>query len=70
VRQTAHGLLELLVTSLARMDESVKEEAAGVNHALSVIENLTDVRPAVRPRPRRAVFAARLFSAACAPGLH
>ena len=38
-----HSALELLVQALGRFDEANEDEAAGVNKALSTIENLAEV---------------------------
>ena len=39
-----HSALELLVQALSRFDEANEDEAAGVNKALSTIENMAEVR--------------------------
>lgn len=39
--------LELLVQNLSRMDETDSDEAAAVFNTLSIIENMTEVKPAV-----------------------
>lgn len=38
-------VIALLVQNLDRLDENVKEEADGVHNTLSIIENLTELRP-------------------------
>lgn len=40
-------VVALLVQNLDRLDESVKEEADGVHNTLSIIENLTELRPEI-----------------------
>ena len=42
-----NNALELLVQNLSRMDETDGDEAAAVFHTLSIIENMTEVKPAV-----------------------
>ncbi|KAJ8961221.1 hypothetical protein NQ318_008904 [Aromia moschata] len=42
-----HQVIALLVQNLERLDESVKEEADGVHNTLSIIENLTELRPEI-----------------------
>jgi beta-catenin-like protein 1 len=39
--------LELLVKNLERLDEADEEDAQGVHHTMNIIENLTEVRPAI-----------------------
>ncbi|XP_019870547.2 beta-catenin-like protein 1 [Aethina tumida] len=39
-----HQIVALLVQNLDRLDETVKEEAAGVHNTLSIIENLIELR--------------------------
>ncbi|KAF5275670.1 hypothetical protein FQA39_LY06782 [Lamprigera yunnana] len=40
-------VIALLVQNLDRLDESVKEESDGVHNSLSIIENLTELRPEI-----------------------
>ena len=40
-------LLELLITNITRLDETQPEDATGVHNILNIIENLTELRPAV-----------------------
>ncbi|KAF5307784.1 hypothetical protein FQR65_LT06655 [Abscondita terminalis] len=40
-------VIALLVQNLDRLDESVKEESDGVHNSLSIIENLSELRPEV-----------------------
>lgn len=42
-----NNALELLVQNLSRMDETDSDEAAAVFNTLSIIENMTEVKPAV-----------------------
>ncbi|KAG0624269.1 hypothetical protein M758_3G235400 [Ceratodon purpureus] len=42
-----NNALELLVQNLSRMDEADSDEAAAVFNTLSIIENMTEVKPAV-----------------------
>lgn len=42
-----NNAMELLVQRLVAFDESVDEEAAAVFNALSIVENLVEVRPPV-----------------------
>jgi len=40
-------VFSLMIASIERLDESVKEEADGVHNALSILENVTEFRPTV-----------------------
>lgn len=42
-----HQVVALLVQNLDRLDETVKEEADGVHNTLSIVENLTELRPEI-----------------------
>lgn len=42
-----NNALELLVQNLSRMDETDSDEAAAVFNTLSIVENMTEVKPAV-----------------------
>lgn len=37
--------LELVVQNLSRLDESSEEDAQGVHHSMSILENLVEIRP-------------------------
>lgn len=40
-------VFSLMIASIERLDESVKEEGDGVHNALSILENITEFRPTV-----------------------
>lgn len=50
------------MSNITRFDETQKEDAEGVNHALSIMENLSELRPdAVRSRPCPSVLSLEDF---------